>query len=263
VNRLTVVAVAALIAIVSGLGLVRYVGGAEDRATASARLVDVLTAKVDVPQGTSFADAWAAGDIVRSKTLASVRPPTAVLDTTSLAKTVAYGVLRRGQVVVEGVFVDPSAARHAGPPTFATSLPEGTVAVSFEATGVQAVSNLVTPGDRVNLLVQVPNAAELGLPDSGGPAVVSVFQDLLILAIGATPAPVQGAKEAAVNPGTGTYTVAVAPLDAARVLLLTRQYTVFLTLVGPGTAPADQAPVDRTNALPTTLTADVAKKASK
>jgi hypothetical protein len=41
--------------------------------------------------------------------------------------------------------------------------------------------------------------------------------------------------------------------------LLTREYTVFLTLVGPGTTPADQAPVAKSNALPDTLTPDVTK----
>jgi pilus assembly protein CpaB len=247
-----------LVALVSGVGLVRYVGGAEQRAKASVELVPILTASADVPEGTPFADAWAAGSIVQSETLMSLRPPTALLDPTALGGTVARSVLHRGQVVVEGEFVDPTTARHVGPPTFATKLPEGTVAVSFDVSGAQAVSDLVTPGDHVNLLVQVPNAAELGLPDSGGPAVVHVFQDLVILAIGTTPAPAEGAKVAAVNPGTGSYTVAVAPLDAARLLLLTRQYTVFLTLVGPGTAPVQQVPVDRTNALPKTLTADSA-----
>jgi Flp pilus assembly protein CpaB len=259
VNRLTVVAVAAIVALLSGVGLVRYVGGAEQRATASAELVPILTAAADVPEGTTFANALAAGQIVWSKTLASIRPPTAVVDPNALAGTVANQALVRGQVVVTGEFVDPAKARRTGPPTFANKLPDGTVAVSFEAMGAQAVSDLITPGDHVNLLVQVPNASELGLPDSGGPAVVHVFQDLLILAIGSTAAPDPGAKTAAANPGTGTYTVAVSPLDAARVLLLTRQYTVFLTLVGPGTTPAKQAPVDAANALPSTLTADVAK----
>jgi Flp pilus assembly protein CpaB len=258
VKQLTVLAVAALVALASGLGLVRYVGGAEERATASADLVPILTAAVDVPEGMAFADAWAAGSIVKSETLLAVRPPTAVVDPNTLSGKVAFGGLRRGQTVVEGEFVDPDSARQTGPPTFATGLPDGTVAVSFEAAGAQAVSNLITPGDRVNLLVQVPNAAELGLPDSGGPAIVHVFQDLLILAIGATPAPAPGATEAAINPGTGTYTVAVAPIDAARLLLLTRQYTVFLTLVAPGTEPTAMLPVDKTHALPSTLTADVA-----
>ncbi|MDT4938389.1 MAG: pilus assembly protein CpaB [Pseudonocardiales bacterium] len=261
-NRLTVVAVAAVVALLSGVGLVRYVGGAEKRATASAELVPILTAAADVPEGTSFANAFGSGQVVWSKTLASLRPATAVLDTNAVTGMVANRALVRGQVVVDGEFVDPSAARRSGPPTFATNLPDGTVAVSFEAMGAQAVSDLITPGDHVNLLVQVPNAAELGLPDSGGPAVVHVFQDLLILAIGSTPAPPAGATQPAVNPGTGSYTVAVSPLDAARVLLLTRQYTVFLTLVGPGTTPSNQPPVDGANALPDTLTADVTKTSS-
>jgi Flp pilus assembly protein CpaB len=261
VNRLTVVAVAALVALLSGVGLVRYVGGAEQRAKASAELVPIITAVADVPEGTTFANAWGSGQVAWAQTLASIRPPTAVVDPNLLAGMVANRGLVRGQVIVQGEFVDPSAARHSGPPTFATTLPDGTVAVSFEAVGAQAVSDLITPGDHVNLLVQVPNAAELGLPDSGGPAIVHVFQDLLILAIGSTPAPAPGATKAAVNPGTGTYTVAVAPLDAARLLLLTREYTVFLTLVGPGTAPEQQAPVDKANALPDSLTADVNKPA--
>jgi Flp pilus assembly protein CpaB len=261
-NRLTIVAVAAIVALLSGVGLVRYVGGAEERATASAELVPILTAAQDVPVGTSFANAFDSGQIVWSKTLASIRPQTAVLDPNTLAGMVSKRGLVAGQVVVNGEFVDPSSARRTGPPTFANKLPDGTVAVSFEAAGAQAVSDLITPGDHVNLLVQVPNASDLGLADSGGPAVVHVFQDLLILAIGSTPAPDPGATAPAVNPGTGTYTVAVAPADAARLLLLTRQYTTFLTLVGPGTTPEQQAPIDTHNALPSTLTAEPDKPAN-
>lgn len=103
-NKLTVLAIAAVVALVSAVGLVRYVGGAEHRATASADLVPVLTAAADVPEGTPFADAWAAGQIVRSETLMSIRPSTAVLDPAALVGTVAYGVVRQGQIVVDGEF---------------------------------------------------------------------------------------------------------------------------------------------------------------
>lgn len=256
-NRLTILAVAALVALGSGAGLVRYVSNADDRAAASAAPVEVLVATTNIPDGTRFDVALADGRIGVSKTLRASLPPTAITDHSVLAGTAADGVLRAGQIVVEGAFVDPTESRvGVGPPTFADDLPQGTVAVSFDAAGASAVSNLISPGDRVNLLVSVPNASQLGLPDSGGPAVVHIFQDLEIIAIGTAVRPAEGAEEAVANPGASTYTVAVAPGDAARLLFLTRQYEVMLALVGPGNVPADQPPVGRADALPPTLTAE-------
>jgi hypothetical protein len=83
--------------------------------------------------------------------------------------------------------------------------------------------------------------------------VVHVFQDLQVIAIGTAVKPAEGAEVAVANPGASTYTVAVAPKDAARLLFLTRQYEVLLALVGPGTAPSEQAPIGKADALPTTL----------
>jgi pilus assembly protein CpaB len=249
-NRLTVVAIAAVVAFGSGFGLLQYVSGADDRAAGGAQPVSLLVATADVPDGTSFDDAMADGRIAVSQTMRASLPPSAITDPSLLAGTVADGVLRSGQAVVQGAFVDPSTARQgAGPPTFADDLPEGSVAVSFEASGAAAVSNLISPGDRVNLLVNVPNAADLGLPDSGGPAIVHVFQALEIIAIGTAVRPAEGAEEPVANPGASTYTVAVAP----RLLFLTRQYEVLLALVGPANEPSAQAPVAQTDALPETL----------
>jgi Flp pilus assembly protein CpaB len=151
---------------------------------------------------------------------------------------------------VAGSFTDPSAEGQTGPPTFAATLPTGMVAVSFEAEAANAVSNLVRPGDHVNLLVQVPNASVVGLPDSGGAAVVHVFQDLEIIAIGDVLAPPKDATEAPANPGTGLYTVAVNPEDSARLVLLSHEYDVYLTLVGPKATPSDVPAVSDRDALP-------------
>jgi pilus assembly protein CpaB len=257
-NRITVVAIAAVVAVVSGLGLVSYVGGAEDRAAATVQPVTVLVARTDIPNGTPFDDALASGQIAPSETLRETLPATAVTDPAALTGLLADGLLRAGQIVVEGTFASPEElGRSAGPATFASDLPEGTVAVSFDAGGSSAVADLISPGDRVNLLVNVPNAAELGLPDSGGPAIVHVFQDLEVIAIGDAVRPEVTAEEAVPNPGASTYTVAVAPRDAARLLFLTRQYEVYLALVGPGTAAARQDPVGKSDALPATLTPTV------
>jgi pilus assembly protein CpaB len=254
-NRITVVAIAAVVALVSALGLLSYVGGAEDRANASVEPVTMLVATADVPNGTPFDDALADGRIVSSQTLKESLPLTAITDPAALAGMMADGVLRAGQAVVEGTFVAPEElGRSVGPATFADDLPEGTVAVSFDASGASAVADLISPGDRVNLLISVPNASELGLPDSNGPAVVHVFQDLEVIAIGTAVRPQEGSDVPVANPGASTYTVAVAPRDAARLLLLTRQYEVMLALVGPGNDPAAQDPVGKADALPTTLT---------
>ena len=80
------------------------------------------------------------------------------MDANALTGLVATAPIAAGQLVVQASFSDPSKGGRPGPPTFATQLPEGMVAVSFKATADKAVSDQITPGDHVNLLVQVPNA---------------------------------------------------------------------------------------------------------
>jgi pilus assembly protein CpaB len=257
VNRLAIVAVAAVISVISGVGLLLYVGGAEDRAVESTNPVPVLVTTQEVPAGTTFEAAWNSGAIVEAETPQAMRPDTAVTDPQSLAGTVSDGGMLVGQTVVTGEFVDPSeAGRRTG--GFGDRLEDGTVAVSFDAIGADAVGELVQPGDHVNLLVRVENASELGLPDSGGPAVVHVFQDLEILAVGTAtgmPEPVADDAAAVPAPPTGSYTVAVAPHDAPRVLFLTREYPALVALTGPNVEPSEIPPVGKPDAIPDTLTA--------
>jgi pilus assembly protein CpaB len=242
--------VAAIVALGSCFGLVRYASNAEARAVEASEPVSVMVALKDVPAGMPFANAWNEHRLALAEMPKALRPETAVTDANALAGLVAATPLSQGQLVVQASFVNPDAAQHAGPPTFATDLPPGTVAVSFKAVAAQAVSDLIRPGDHVNLLVQVPNASVLGLPDSGGAAVVHIFQDLKIIAIGDVPMPAPNAPSAPKNPGTGLYTVAVAPEDSARLLLLAHEYDVYLTLVGPKTPAAVVPPIADRNALP-------------
>ena len=259
-NRVGVLVVAAIVALGSGFGLVRYATGAQDRAVESSQPVPIMVALKDVPAGTPFSTAWNDHRLGMSEIPKRMRPDSAVLDPNALVGFVAAAPLAAGQFVVQDTFANPSASGRVGPPTFATQLPEGTVAVSFKATADKAVSDLVRPGDHVNLLVQVPNASVLGLPDSGGAAVVHVFQDLEIIAIGDVTKAPNDATEAAKNPGTGLYTVAIRPEDSARLLLLSHEYDVYLALVGPKTAPSDIPPVADRNGLPPLSASDVATK---
>src|SRR3954447_22146304 len=249
-KHMGVLVVAGIVALVSCLGLIRYASSAQERATASAEPVPVMTVAQDIPEGMTFAAAWSEGRVTLSQIPKSLLPPTAVSDPNTLAGLVAVAPLATGQLVVTESFASPAPKGRVGPPTFAAKLPEGTVAVSFKATSEQAVSELIRPGDHVNLLAQVPNASVLNLPDSGGAAVVHVFQDLTIIAIGAVEQAPEDAVEAPLNPGTGLYTVAVKPEDSARLLLLAHEYTVYLTLVGAKTQPSPVPPIADRDALP-------------
>jgi Flp pilus assembly protein CpaB len=249
-NRIGILVVAAVVALGSCFGLIRYASGAENRALESSHPVPVMVANKEVPAGMPFANAWNEGRLTLSEMPMSLRPETAVVDPNQLQGLVAAAPLAQGQLVVKDSFVSLDAAERTGPPTFAAALPEGKVAVSFEAEAANAVSNLVRPGDHVNLLVQVPNASVVGLPDSGGAAVVHVFQDLEIIAIGDVLAPAKDALEAPKNPGTGLYTVAVNPEDSARLVLLSHEYDVYLTLVGPKATPGAIAAIADHDALP-------------
>jgi len=256
-NKIGILVIAAVVALGSCLGLVKYANGAEDRAVSASEPVPVMVAVHDVAAGATFTTAWNNGDIAMSQIPRSLKPATAVDDPTQLTGLVASAPLAQGQFVVAETFVNPNPQQRVGPPTFATALPPGTVAVSFTAEAAKAVSDLVRPGDHVNVLVQVPNASVLGLPDSGGAAMVHVFQDLEIIAIGDVVAPAKDATEAPVNPGTGLYTVAIKPEDSARLLLLSNEYALYLTLVGPKTSPADLPPIGDRDALPALDAANV------
>lgn len=255
-NRVGVLVVAAVVAVGAAFGLIRYASGAQDRAVEAAEPVPVMIAMKDVPEGMPFSTAWNEGRLALSNIPKTLRPVTAVVDPNALSGLTAAAPLAQGQLVVQASFSKTDANTRVGPPTFATQLPEGTVAVSFKAAADKAVSDLITPGDHVNLLVQVPNASVLGLPDSGGAAVVHIFQDLKIIAIGDVPAPAADAAVAPKNPGAGLYTVAIPPEDSARLLLLAHEYDVFLTLVGPKTGAENLPAIADRDALPPVTTAN-------
>jgi pilus assembly protein CpaB len=249
-NRTMIIVVAVVVAVASGAGMLMYVGRADARATKGVELVPVLVAKGDLPAGMPFTTAWERKQIVPSETLRRLMPPTAVTSTQGLQGKVAVNAVANGQVIVSGMFTDATKGKPKdGAPTFADRIPEGQVAVTFKGTADTAVADLVQPGDRVNFHVQVPNAAEIGLPDSGGPAIVTAFQNLRVVAIGKVTLD-QTAPTAPENPGTGLYTVLVDAQDATRVLFLSRQYPVLLTLLPPNAKAGDVPPVGKKEAVP-------------
>ena len=146
--------------------------------------------------------------------------------------------LHPGQVVVEGMFVDPAVA----PVTSANRIPAGQVAVSFQFDAVHGVAGLIEPGDKVNIMTSTTDGGQRTL-----------FQNVDVLFIGARAAPAPGATTAStvapVDPAGGSLiTFAVPQLAAERIALAARQDGgLYLTLVPPDSQSAAVPPVNAGN----------------
>ena len=142
----------------------------------------------------------------------------------------ALNDLSAGQVVVDGMFVEPRAATV----SFAQRIPAGQVAITISVDQMHGVANLVVPGDQVNILATAADGERY------------LFQNVNVLAIGSTPAPQPGetAATTTASTGGGLLTFAVPPLAAAKLAIAGG---IYLTLVPPGNQPIAVPPVNPGN----------------
>ena len=230
-NRRTVILIVAVIAAVVAAGAIYgYLNSVQDRAYADAKLVKVYRVDKDIKKGLPGEQAIDQNYIVSGDIPQKYRPTTALTDINAIRGKVALNDLSAGQIVVDGMFVDPRVATV----SFAQRIPAGQVAISVQVDQVHGVANLVVPGDQVNILASAPDGERY------------LFQNVNVLAIGATPAPQPGETTASTTPqvGSGLMTFAVPPLAAAKIAIANGLY---LTLVPPGNQPVAVPPVNPTN----------------
>lgn len=237
---------AVVLGAIASFTLYRHLQGVENQVYGEARQVEVVVAGVDVPRGTGGDEAIASG-LVTKMMPAEFRPATAITAIESVRGKIANLDIPAGTVVVENTFVDPS---HAVVDTNAQLIPEGMVAVTISVDQVRGVAGLVRPGDKVNMIVNDPNAPET-------PTKQVLFQNVEVLFVGQTPAPQAGADPAAAAPadpaGGGILTLAVPPLAASKIAFVSDS-GIYLTLVPPGNIPVPVPPVNGDNLLSDDLT---------
>lgn len=117
-----------------------------------------------------------------------------------------------GQQVVAGMV-----ASSTSPSAFPLSIPKGDVASTIADDPVTGVDHLISPGDRVDVLVSLSSA-------NGGPMVLTVIQNILVLQADFHPTDlgVSGPATPALTGGSSTtpvdtLTVAVTPAQAERL----------------------------------------------
>lgn len=148
-RRILAVFLAIVLAVLGTAAVLFYVGRADDRAVADAGPVEVLVAKQRIAAGTT-------GESVRTKDMVELMklpagslPEGEVLTEVSseLDKLVLTSDLQPGQLVLRRMF--SQSTRTSG----GLAIPEGKMAVSFEATLAEQVAGFVRPGSQVALFV--------------------------------------------------------------------------------------------------------------
>ena len=231
-NRRTVILiVAVVVALVAAGAIYSYLNSVQDRAYNNAKLVKVYRVEKDVQKGLPGEQAIDQDYVKSGDIPQKYRPTTALTDINAIRGKVALNNLSTGQIVVDGMFVEPRAATV----SFAQRIPPGQVAVTVSVDTVRGVAGFVVPGDQVDLLASAPDGERY------------LFQNVNVLAVGSTPAPQPGENTtAAATPtaGGGLMTFAVPPLAAAKIAIASGLY---MTLVPPGNQPVAVPPVDQKN----------------
>jgi pilus assembly protein CpaB len=205
-----------------------YVKGADSRAVAGQKPVDVFVAQQVVPAGTTAGDAVANGLMARTQVAAKAVPAgalTAVDDKTS--KLLALNDIAPGELVLSSRFGTTPLGQKA------LQVPDGQVAVAVQLSDPARVGTFVTPGSHI---VIYDTYSSTGGNGSAKQTQV-LLDDVLVIAMGSSSlTPVQGQSQQSQAQQSGTptalVTVALAPDTAVKLVHGIQTGELYLGLRG-------------------------------
>jgi pilus assembly protein CpaB len=242
---------AVVLAVIAGVLVLQYVGGADDRAQGDLELVDVLVASKDIPRGTSGAQVLD-GYVENKQFTKASRPPASLEpgDAADIREMFSAATIPAGQPLSSTLFVaeaDQGAA---------LGMAEGMQAISVNVDETHGVAGFIAPGDSVNMLLTLdakntfstnPDAV-----DKTAKLTAFMLPGLKVLAVGQTTT--TGADTAprtdtngdgkiddddraegsdATNQ-VGLITFEVTPRQAEQIAHATFSGTIYLSLNAPG-----------------------------
>jgi pilus assembly protein CpaB len=231
-RRTVILLVAVVVAAVAAFATYAWLDGVQERANEDAKLVRVFKVTKDIEKGTAGEQALQAEAIKKADAPQQFRPATALTDINAIRGKVALTKLAAGQIVVDGMFVDPRVAQV----TAAQRIPAGQVAVTVSVDQIQGVAGLLVPGDKVNIMAANP---------AGGQQLL--YQNVDILFIGSTAAPQAGETQAVAPATSNLITFAVPPFAAQRIVQASKAGGIYLSLVPPDNQPVRVPPADPNN----------------
>jgi pilus assembly protein CpaB len=228
VRRRLLAAIAALVLLVAGtLVLLAYVRGADARALAGTRTVEVLVADELIPEGTAGSEL---AGLVRTEVLpAKAALQGRVTDLSSLADLVSTVDLQPGEQLLASRFESPDERQAPG----TVEVPEGLQELSVLLEPQRAIGGRLAAGDTVGIVVSVSAEA--------GPSTHALLHDVLVTQVQGAPAPAptdgetETASAGAAAPSASVMvTLAVSAAQAETVVFATEHGTLWLTLEPDG-----------------------------
>jgi pilus assembly protein CpaB len=239
VRRRLLAAVAALVLIVVGtVVLLAYVRGAESRALAGVRTVQVLVVDQPIAEGTP---ADQLGELVRTEVLpAKAALEGRVTDLSALAGQLATVDLQPGEQLLASRFARPDDLQVPG----TVPVPEGLQEVSVLLEPQRAVGGRLAAGDTVGIFVSLTQ------PD-GKAASHAVLHDVLVTQVQGAPTPVDPAAGEPETASAGTpapssslmVTLAVTAAQAEAIVFGVEHASLWFSLERDGTDIPDTEPV--------------------
>jgi pilus assembly protein CpaB len=228
-SRVLAILIAVVLALVATAAMVVYVNGADRRALAGQQPTKVLVAEKLIPLGLRGEDAEN-GNYIKDVVVP--------LKSALKGRVLTREQLRNRRAAVEIVpgeqlLLERWVGAEDVPGRRLLPIPEGRQAVSVGVDLVRQVAGFVTPGDRVGVLVTMPNGDE-------GDKTRYVLRNVPVLAVGAT-ALTRSSTQAnggRVNQGKGSQTLtavtlAVLDKDVPPVIHAAEEGSIYLTLLPP------------------------------
>jgi pilus assembly protein CpaB len=226
-----ILVVAVVVAAVAAFATYAWLNGVQDRAYEDAKLVRVYKVTKDIEKGVAGDQALESESIRSDEAPEEFRPASALTNINVIRGKVALTKLSAGQIVVDGMFVEPRVAQV----TAAQRIPAGQVAVTVSADQITGVAGLLVPGDKVDIIA------------TNGAAQQMLFQNVNILFIGTTAAPQAGETQEVAPATSNLITFAVPPLAAEKIILASKTGGIYMALVPPDNQPVPVPPVDQRN----------------
>jgi pilus assembly protein CpaB len=233
---------AILVGTLTALAAFAWATGLRGEGAADGPTVPAVVAREDVPAGTKLSDT-----LLEVRQVAQKDALLGALDTVDLARgrTLRYP-LSGGEQVTESKLVAKTTTEGQG---LAFSVPAGFRALSVAVDEVSGAGGLIVPGDRVDIMVSTtygklsgpgtPAPTGANSEDPGRPVVLTVLQDMLVLAVGqvVTEPLDPGRDPATLRPGNGaaqptarSVTFAVQPAQAQALFMAVSQGKLGLAL---------------------------------